>query len=176
MKNILEDIGYLSMMRPSKKPIIGVYAGRIEEFKVKYPQVWKESWKFSVVRNPYDKFVSGWKYLRSTKDRELKDVLLSPPSKEKWIHDWKHLTRTQSQPLIDEEGKLVTDRIIHFESLEEGLNTILEEFGLPPVKLPSLNKTKGKSRNYEKYYDQETRKLLEERYAKDFELFEFEKI
>ena len=34
---------------------------------------------FSVVRNPWDRFVSGWKYCASTRNRTLRDVLLDLP-------------------------------------------------------------------------------------------------
>ena len=37
------------------------------------------SFKFTVVRNPWDKFVSGWKYLKSTRNRSLEDVLKNLP-------------------------------------------------------------------------------------------------
>ncbi len=34
---------------------------------------------FTVVRNPWDRFVSGWKFCRSTRDRPLLDVLANLP-------------------------------------------------------------------------------------------------
>jgi hypothetical protein len=38
-----------------------------------------KSFKFTVVRNPWDRFISGWKYCISTRYRELEDVLLNLP-------------------------------------------------------------------------------------------------
>ncbi|MEI4235346.1 sulfotransferase family 2 domain-containing protein [Roseovarius sp. D22-M7] len=45
-----------------------------------------ESFKFTVIRNPWDRFVSGWKYLRSTRNRSIEDVLLNLPN-ESFLED-----------------------------------------------------------------------------------------
>ena len=39
----------------------------------------KSYFKFTVVRNPWDRFISGWKYLKSTRDRSVEDVLNNLP-------------------------------------------------------------------------------------------------
>jgi len=36
-------------------------------------------YKFTVVRNPWDRFVSGWKYCNTSRRRDIKDVLRHPP-------------------------------------------------------------------------------------------------
>jgi hypothetical protein len=35
--------------------------------------------KFTVIRNPWDRFISGWKYLKSTRHRSIENVLLNLP-------------------------------------------------------------------------------------------------
>lgn len=44
------------------------------------PEV-NEYMKFTVVRNPWDRFISGWLYCSRTKNRPLIDVLRHPPQK-----------------------------------------------------------------------------------------------
>jgi hypothetical protein len=38
-----------------------------------------DHYKFTVIRNPWDRFVSGWRYCRSTRDRSLIDVIENLP-------------------------------------------------------------------------------------------------
>jgi len=45
------------------------------------------SFRFTVVRNPWDRFISAWKYLNSTRNRDVKDVLLNLP-REKLIYNF----------------------------------------------------------------------------------------
>src|SRR5690349_24904 len=47
----------------------------IPKFIQLHTSVWAQSFKFGVVRNPYDRFVSGWKYLHKTKNQPMHDVL-----------------------------------------------------------------------------------------------------
>ena len=43
--------------------------------------------RFSVVRNPYDKAISGWRYCRTTQRRSLADALRDPPTQAYSYHD-----------------------------------------------------------------------------------------
>src|SRR5436305_12771898 len=48
--------------------------------------------RFAVARNPWDRFVSGWKYCDSTRERSLQEVLDNLPLDG---HDFRHVTRPQ---------------------------------------------------------------------------------
>ena len=170
----MEDAGLLWMMKPGKRPITGVYGGQQEKFKNRYPEAWNSAEKFAIVRNPYDKFISGWRYLDATKNRSLKDVLENPPTKSESLHDYNHLTRSQSSMLCDENGNLITKFIVKYENLGEELNDLLTKLELPQVEIPWTNKTKKREPGYRKYFDSETRALFEERFSKDLELFDYQ--
>ncbi len=118
------------------------------------------------MRNPWDRFISGWRYCASTKDRPLLDVLENPPQDG---HDYRHLTRPQHTILCDETGTLVTDVLLRFETLQRDYDDLCERIGKPRATLPRLS-VSGRE-GYRQFYDDRTRELVAVRYARDVELF-----
>ena len=121
---------------------------------------------FSIVRNPWDRFVSGWKYCKSTRLRGLRDVLLDPPREG---HDYRHLTRPQHEILFDRDRCPVYDVLLRYESLQADFDALCARLGRPSQTLAQRNL--GSHRPYRDYFDDDTRELLAQRYARDIELF-----
>ena len=127
-----------------------------------------EHFKFSFVRNPYDRVVSWVHYL--LRERKINfnkysfnDLIIKCP---KWI-----FTKQQFDMLFEGDSCLI-DFIGRFENLQEDFNIICDKIGIPQQKLPHKNKSKHK--HYTEYYDDETRQLVAEKYAKDIEYFGYE--
>ena len=139
--------------------------------------IFSNYFKFSFVRNPWDKLVSQFKYNRNRSDlREIIGV-----DKETKFHEYLiklNSTRNhvqwdcQHKFLYDDNGKLLVDFIGRFENFQQDFTTICDKIGIPKQNLPHKNKTKRE--HYTKYYDDETKQIVAEKYAKDIEYFGYE--
>lgn len=125
--------------------------------------------RFSVVRNPWDRFVSGWKYCKSTRRRSLRDVLADLPREG---HDYRHLTRPQHTILYDENMQLAVDYVMRFESLQSDFDKVCDIIGKPRRTLAHHNR--GRRAHYATYFDEECRRTFLLHFGRDVELFGYQ--
>jgi len=136
--------------------------------------IFSNYFKFSFVRNPWDKLVSQFKYnekrfdlrkiLEIDKDVKFHEYLIklnNARNHVQWDHQYKFLYDDNGIPLVDFVGR--------FERLQDDFDIICEKIGIPSQQLPHKNKTKH--RHYTEYYDDETREIVAQKYAKDIEYF-----
>jgi len=133
------------------------------------PAIIQRCFKFSVVRNPWERFVSAWRYLPATRNRSIVDVLRNPPAQG---HDFRHITRPQHATLFDANGQLAVDLLIRYEDLDNGYRTVCQRIGKPYSPLPWLNR--GERTPYQQFFDDEARALFEQRFGEDIRRFGYE--
>ena len=140
--------------------------------------------KFTFVRNSWGRFLSLYKYRVTTNQTNL---LNNPVSFGDWakniynknpIHyntSNKKLLLMLSEQLdwiTDTNGIINMDFIGRFENFQKDFNIVCDKIGISQQKLPHINKTNHK--HYTEYYDDETREIVAEKYAKDIEYFGYE--
>lgn len=141
---------------------------------------WDEVYKFSVVRNPWDRAHSYYKFRVKLNQQKMRTRPISfkdyvactygEPKDPFYYYRAKNFM-PQVDWLKDEHGVIDMDRIIRFENLQEGFREVAEELGIPS-ELPHINKTK--ETNYRDFYDDETRRIIGEWHAEDIEYFGYE--
>ncbi|MBZ2188703.1 sulfotransferase family protein [Alcanivorax sp. JB21] len=109
------------------------------------PEIWDSYLKFCVVRNPWDRVISQyfWRYRDIAEERR--------PSLDKFLDSThaRSLVR-KGYELYTIGGKVVVDRICRYEHLEEDLEALRQELGLPePILLP---RTKSVYRSDRRHY------------------------
>jgi hypothetical protein len=129
------------------------------------PEVYAACFKFSTVREPYDRLLSEWKYLNQRKKvpfRQLVDAVIN-------LRPARHLV-PQTTYVLDRSGKMIVDRIIRFESLGADFLEISKEIFGEAMDLPHKNKSADMDMPA---IDQDTRNALYRRYECDFDLFQY---
>ena len=138
-------------------------------------QVFQEKFKFTFVRNPWDRLVSAFVY--GIRNLSFKGWLI------KGIDDLHYDGRYKSKLhnihrlncldwITDEKGEIIVDFIGSFENFREDFGIICDNLGIPRQRLPRMNSSRHA--HYSKYYDDETRQIVAEKYAKDIEYFGYE--
>jgi len=173
--------GGCSVVRPQYYTRFG-HNLRNENFKYyKDSELRKNSqFSFTFVRNPWERLVSSYKYLSNggNNPNDLKDynnLFSKYGSFRNVILNWdeSYLNQIHFKPqcdwICDNAKNIIVDFVGRFENLQNDYDAICDKIAIPRQKLPHKNKTKHK--HYTEYYDDETRHIVAEKYAKDIKYF-----
>ena len=153
-------------------------------------EIWHAYFKFSLVRNPWDRMVSWFCYAdalagRPAPGRRLMGALhgrlsRGPSLRERfgaWLRDPQRnagfladgrILREQVDWITDERGGCLVDFVGRYENLHQDFQTLCRRFGVA-VELPHVRRSERAP--LADYYDDETRELVRERHRRDIEAF-----
>ena len=141
---------------------------------------WEKIFSFSVVRNPYDKVGSHYRYRLKTNQTGLAETKIS-------LSEWVCRSYGDQDPkyydqplmfapcttwLIDEDGKIIVDFVGKLESISKDWETIKRRLNLE-VDLPKHNATSSDN-VFQNELSPEAEQIIESHFEEDFERFGYE--
>lgn len=118
--------------------------------------------KFTVIRNPWDRIISHWHTKPGIRELSFRHYI-----------DNIALKRADQcfDFLFDNENPLY-DYTIRFENLQKDFNHVCDVIGIQQSVLPHENKRDRKP--YQEYYNEETKNIVSEAFKKEIEYFRYE--
>jgi hypothetical protein len=129
---------------------------------------------FAVIRNPWDRMVSLYKF---RKNKGHDKHLIGDYSFQQWLLSTQtpkmagHMEWANQYDLLFDETNLVSE-IVEYSNLEEQLTIFLKKLGHYTISLPHLNSTNRE--HYSSYYNDECIDFVAKRFEKDIKAFGYE--
>ena len=153
--------------------------------------------KFTVVRNPWDRVVSAWRmfldkaWCKQGRDYNLRELVAvsidesipyvaryaSRDEQVRWersVENIRHHTLPSLHPyygMADASGAVRIDEVIDYRALDDGFERVRRRLGLAHARLPRENGTRHD--HYSRYFDVETRAIVAAHFAADIHAFGF---
>ena len=133
-------------------------------------------YKFTVVRNPWDRMVSCYYYLYNINKNKFGDFSTWLKNAHtvvttKSYREGDHLT-PQLEYTHDTDGNQIVDQIGRFETLQTSYNTLCEQINIPCVELKLVNRSgKRLSQDHRDQYSDQDRELVREMYGEEIEQY-----
>ena len=150
----------------------------------------KTYFKFAFVRNPWDRLVSAYHFMKEggfgADDQKWAEKNLaeyhdfgdfvkgwlnrkniqSPSSVVHFLPQFKFVCTKDNVPAVDFIG--------YFENLEEDMAYIRDRLGISGRELLFLNKTRSRRQDYRSYYTEETKNIVADVYREDVRIFGYD--
>jgi len=159
----------------------------------------KEMFKFTFVRNPFDFLLSTYCYAKVVKSHfwhqevanmEFKDfpkfymseVERFATSRVEGMEDFvltgishgRSEVTTPYEWVRDENGEIMMDFVGKLENIDEDMKFVLKRLGKTPIIVPRENVNKHNDKPYREMYDATTRAYVEKHFEKDLNYFNYE--
>jgi hypothetical protein len=139
-------------------------------------EVWKSYFKFTVVRNPFDKMISAFFHFEKSQnpDKYSMDNLTDIQRFRNWVNDGGKIL---DRDIYLINGKVAVDYFIRFESLNEDIETVCQKLQLDYdlADLPTLkSEHRDRTIKLKDFYDTPTEKIVRELFKFEIEYFDYD--
>ena len=160
-KYTLKD--WAKLLVKGKKRMFYNHIGASEIRQLIQPEVWNNYYKFAFERNPWDKVISWYYWTHKKEPRpSIKDFIKSG-----------YAGRVKGWSLYTIDDKISMERVGLYENLNQEIQAISEELGLPDcLELPlSKGNFRRKKESYKTLLDQEDKEQIAKLFAKEIMQF-----
>ena len=152
------------------------------------PELVESYYSFAVCRNPYDRFVSAWEYLRGYEEVRwpltFEETIRQFHKRGRFFYTNEDLVWWPQARFISIKKIILVDKVIRYEKLDSEFLEVIQEimkrvpdgFSRPKELLDQVNvSTTRERRKWQDYYTPELKQMVYELYRRDFELFDYPK-
>jgi hypothetical protein len=160
------------------------------DYKNSYTHIWNDLFKFSFVRNPWDRVASIYHFYKFNRvervNRHIHNQVpndfnvfvrslfsTAPP---KWTlgvysHPYKKI---QKNWVTDMDGEIIVDHIARFENYNDEVNYISNQIGVKNPTIYHLRKSGQRDKDYRTLYSDDTAELVSIHLKDDIDFFKYE--
>ncbi len=134
---------------------------------------WSSYFKFTTVRNPWDRMVGRYHYGLKNRNSVWHDPAMRAGSFPQFLAD-PYVSRVSPKSsglktfAYSQDGECLVDRILKLEDITTTLPQLLRELDIPVRSIPHENRTRH--RHYSTYYDEVNRELVRGWFLVDIEV------
>lgn len=133
------------------------------------PELFEAYFKFAFVRNPMERLVSEYEFIRRRPEHGRYSKVIKMDFKNYIVYQSKRYDAHQINMLADKNGNLLMDFIGKFENLYEDWGRVTDKLGIENKQL--THRKKAGIKDYDSYYDDETRALVSDLWKRDIVAF-----
>ncbi|MEH6637753.1 MAG: sulfotransferase family 2 domain-containing protein [Porticoccaceae bacterium] len=153
-------------------------------YQQSFPEHYQSAFKFSVIRNPWDRAYSAYSFLRNNRETkrgsDFHDYVEKADSFGDFLEQWLTAETAERQIHFVPQWKFISDRygcinvdyLCRHENLAESFQYVCERLGMD-VNF-SMTNTSTREASYVDQYDAKSRDLVARVYARDIKLFDYQ--
>lgn len=136
--------------------------------------LWDEYFKFSFVRNPWDRLLSQYSWRVAKQQDDVQDRGFN-----EWVM-WRSEQKKKREMLTKQVdtitcgSEIIVDFVGQYENLHRDYATLCEKLNVvDPVELPHKHNKKSGRKPYNDIYTDATKEIVQDYYRKDIEMFRY---